>query len=70
MSRNRLSDLNASSSGAHNVSQRQDGYGNNYDLERNGNLVAGEQYELQERSVRQLGLNDFLEEVCIHSRWV
>jgi len=69
MSRNRLSDLNTSSAGAYNVTQRQDGYGNNYDLEGNGNLVAGERYELQERSVRQLDLNDFLEEVRIHLRW-
>ena len=66
MSRNRLSDLNASSSGAYN-SQQRDGYGNNYDLERNGNLVTGDGYELQDRSTRQLSFKDFLEEVCIPS---
>jgi hypothetical protein len=64
MSRNRLSDLNASSSDAYNTAQQRGGYGNNYDLEQNGNLVAGERYELQDRSTRQLSLNDFLEEVC------
>ena len=67
MSRNRLSDLNASSSDAYSASQQRDGYGNNYDLERNGNLVAGEHYELQDRSTRQLSFKDFLEEVCIPS---
>lgn len=65
MSRNRLSELNTSSSGAYNDSQRRDGYGNNYDIERNGHLVSGEGYELQDRSTRQLNLNEFLEEVCV-----
>jgi hypothetical protein len=65
MSRNLLSDLNASSSGAYNPSQQRDGYGNNYDVERNGNLAAGERYELQDRSTRGLTLNEFQEEVCI-----
>ena len=41
------------------LAQQRGGYGNNYDLERNGNLVAGERYELQDRSTRQLSLNEF-----------
>lgn len=64
MSRNRLSDLQ-SPSNIYDSNTQQDGYGN-YDLERNNNnLVAGEQYELQDRSSRQLGLNEFLDEVTI-----
>ena len=61
MSRNRLSELQSPAAGYTN----EDGYQqnqNNHDLERN-DLVAGERYELQDRSARQLSLNEFLEEV-------
>ena len=61
MSRNRLSDLQTPSSAYNNQAPQQDGYGN-YDLERN-DFIAGEQYELQDRSPGQIGLNEYLNEV-------
>jgi hypothetical protein len=72
MSRSRLSDLQSPYGNSQQPSQ-QDGYGN-YDLERNEerneDLVAGEQYEMRDRSGRQLGLGEFLDEVCTSHRSV
>jgi len=59
MSRNRLSELsNPYTSGDAQAYQPSGGT----DLERN-DLVAGERYELQDRSGRTLTLNEFLDEV-------
>lgn len=63
MSRNRLSELQSPSTNPYNG--RQSDRSNNYDLERNNsNFVAGERYELQDRSTtQQLSLSEFLDEV-------
>ena len=61
MSRNRLSDLPPSSNPYYE--NQQDSH-NNVDLERN-DLVAGEQYELQDRANRQLTLNEYREDVLL-----
>jgi hypothetical protein len=55
MSRNQLQSSSTSQT------YPQDGYRSN-DLERN-DLVAGERYELQDRSATQLSLDEFLDEV-------
>ena len=61
MSRNRLTDIQSPSNAYNGQSYQQDGYRNN-DLERN-DIVAGERYELQDRSGQQLSLNEYLDEV-------
>lgn len=63
MSRNRLSELQPGN-GYNSNQTYPEGQYDNVDLERN-DVVAGERYELQDRSGRELSLNAFLDEVCI-----
>jgi myo-inositol-hexaphosphate 3-phosphohydrolase len=63
MSRNRLSELQPPPNGDATQAYPQGQY-DNVDLERNDD-IAGERYELQDRSARQLTLNEFLDEVRI-----
>lgn len=64
MSRNRLSELQQPTNGHNSTQTYSQGQYDNVDLESN-DIVAGERYELQDRSGRQLSLNEFLDEVCI-----
>lgn len=59
MSRNRLSELSNPYTGGDGQAYQSSA---GYDLERN-ELVAGERYEMQDRSGRTLTLNEFLDEV-------
>jgi hypothetical protein len=64
MSRNRLSELQPPPNGYDTTQAYPQGQYDNVDLERNDD-IAGERYELQDRSARQLTLNEYLDEVRI-----